>query len=200
MNIGERLSGSYRNSWLEFELDGSLNYTHSRNALQASSDMDTWQFSYGTNINLTLPWGTSVSTDLHENSRRGYSDESLNTNELIWNAQVSHSLLRNNALTLSVQFYDILHNQSNLSRVINAMQRTDTEYNSINSYVMFHALYRLNLIGGKAARLKNPGGPGYDPNGPGMGPHPGGQRPGGGRLDGDRPNRGGGFGGPMMVM
>lgn len=200
MNIGERLSGSYRNSWLEFELDGSLNYTHSRNALQASSDMDTWQFSYGTNINLTLPWGTSVSTDLHENSRRGYSDESLNTNELIWNAQVSHSLLRNNALTLSVQFYDILHNQSNLSRVINAMQRTDTEYNSINSYVMFHASYRLNLIGGKAARLKNPGGPGYDPNGPGMGPRPGGQRPGGGRLDGDRPNRGGGFGGPMMVM
>ena len=195
MNIGERLSGSYRNSWLEFELDGSLNYTHSRNALQASSDMDTWQFSYGTNINLTLPWGTSVSTDLHENSRRGYSDESLNTNELIWNAQVSHSLLRNNALTLSVQFYDILHNQSNLSRVINAMQRTDTEYNSINSYVMLHASYRLNLIGGKAARLKTPGGPGYDPNGPGMGPRPGGQRPGG-----DRPNRGGGFGGPMMVM
>jgi len=195
LNLGERLSGSYRNSWLEVELDGSVSYTHSRNALQSSSNLDTWQFAYGTNINLTLPWGTSVSTDLHENSRRGYSDASLNTNELVWNAQVSHSLLRNNALTLSVQFYDILHNQSNLSRVINAMQRTDTEYNSINSYVMFHAAYRLNLIGGKSANQKRPDGPGFDPNGPGMGPRDGGKRPGG-----ERPRRGGGFGGPMMVM
>lgn len=197
LNLSERLSGSYRNSWLEIELDGSLNYTHSRNDLQSSSNLDTWQFAYGMNFNMTLPWGTSVSTDLHENSRRGYSDASLNTNELVWNAQLSHSFLRGNALTLSVKCYDILHNQSNLSRVINAMQRTDTEYNSINSYVMFHVTYRMNLIGGKAANQRGPDGSGFDPRGPGMGPRNGG--PGGGGPGGDRP-AGGGFGGPMMVM
>ena len=97
LNLGERLSASYRNSWLEVELDGSVNYAHSRNKLQSSNNLDTWQFAYGTNITLTMPWGTSLSTDLHENSRRGYSDASLNTNELVWNAQVSHSLLKNNA-------------------------------------------------------------------------------------------------------
>ncbi|MBQ7421506.1 MAG: TonB-dependent receptor [Prevotella sp.] len=198
--LGERLSASYRNAWIEIELDGSLNYTHSRNQLQSSSDLDTWQFAYGTNINLTLPWGTMVSTDLHENSRRGYNDASLNTNELVWNAQVSHSLLKGNALTLSVQFYDILHNQSNLSRVINAMQRTDTEYNSINSYIMFRASYRLNLFGGKEARQQRGDGPGFDREGPGMGPRPEGERRGnGGFGGGNRPPRGGGFGGPMML-
>lgn len=201
-NLGERLSASYRNSWLEVELDGSVNYTHSRNKLQSSSNLDTWQFAYGTNINITMPWGTNVSTDLHENSRRGYSDASLNTNELVWNAQVSHSLLKGNALTLSVQFYDILHNQSNLSRAISATQRTDTEYNSINSYVMFKASYRLNLFGGREA-MKNSGGgrPDFDREGPGMGPRPegagGGNR--GNRGSGNRPPRGGGFGGPMMI-
>ena len=94
----------------------------------------------------------SISTDLHEQSRRGYNDASLNTNELLWNAQISQSLLKGNALTLSVQLYDLLHKQSNLSRTISAMSRTDTEYNSINSYIMFHASYRLNLFGGKQAR------------------------------------------------
>ena len=201
---GERLSACYRNSWLEVELDGSLNYTHSRNRLQASSNLNTWQFAYGTNINLTMPWGTMLSTDLHENSRRGYTDASLNTNELIWNAQVSHSLLKGSALTLSVQFYDILHNQSNLSRVINAMQRTDTEYNSINSYVMFTASYRLSLFGGKEAMKKPSGdGPGFDREGPGMGPRPEGGGPGsraGGNRNGGLGGRpGGGFGGPRMV-
>lgn len=146
--ISEQLSGSYRNSWLEISLDGSMNYTHTRNLLQSQSNLDTWQFSYGGLVSLYLPWGTSLSTDIHENSRRGYSDSSMNTNELIWNLQVSQSFLRGKALTVSLQFYDILHNQSNFSRVINAMQRSDTKYNSINSYAMLHAVYRLNVFGG----------------------------------------------------
>ncbi len=171
-NLGERLSTSYRNSWLEVELDGSLNYTSAKNALQASANQETWQFSYGANVNISLPWGTSLSTDIHENSRRGYSDASLNTNELVWNAQLSHSLLKGNALTLSVQFYDILKKQSNLSRVINSISRTDTEYNAINSYIMFKAAYRLNIIGGKQSNERPKDMPTYDPHGPGMGPRP----------------------------
>lgn len=154
LTLGERLSASYRNSWLEIELDGTLDYTHTKNNLQAANNQNTWRFSYGTNVNVMLPWNMTIATDLHEQSRRGYNDASLNTNELIWNAQLSQSFLRGNALTMSVQFYDILRQQSNLSRVINATMRTDTEYNSINSYIMFKASYRLNLFGGKAAWSK----------------------------------------------
>lgn len=147
--LGEQLSGTFRNSWLEVSLDGSVNYTHTRNLLQSNNNLDTWQFSYGGFFNVYLPWGTSISSDLHNNSRRGYNDNSMNTNELIWNAQVSQSFLKGNPLTVSIQFYDILHNQSNFSRTINAMQRSDTQYNSINSYAMLHVVYRINLFGGK---------------------------------------------------
>ena len=124
--LSERLSGSYRNSWLEVELDGTLNYTHTRNLLQSQSNLDTWQFSYGGSVTVYMPWGMSIATNMHENSRRGYNDNSMNTNELIWNAQISQPFLKGNALNVSLQFYDILHNQSNFSRTINAMQRSDT--------------------------------------------------------------------------
>ena len=77
-------------------------------------------------------------------------------------------MLKGNALTFSLQFYDILRQQSNLSRVINSVSRTDTEYNSINSYIMLRATYRLNLFGGKNAMPKPKDGPGFDRNGPGM--------------------------------
>lgn len=146
--ISEQLSGSFRNSWIEISLDGNVNYTHTRNLLQSQNNLNTWQFSYGGLISVYMPWGTSISTDMHENSRRGYSDNSMNTNELIWNLQISQSFLKGKALTVSLQFYDILHNQSNFSRVINAMQRSDTRYNSINSYAMLHAVYKLNVFGG----------------------------------------------------
>ena len=191
--IMERLQGSWRKGWFEIALDGSINYTHSRNELQKQSNLDTKMFSYGGSFNVYFPFGMSVTTDLHNQSRRGYNDNSMNTDELVWNAQVSQSFLKGKALTVSVQFYDILQQLSTYSRSVTAMQRSDTQYNTINSYVMLHIIYRLNLFGGKDAR--NQGGPGgFGPGGgyPGGGFGPGG-RPGGGYPGGGRP--GGGFGG-----
>ena len=183
--VGERLALSYRNDWLEVNLNGTLNYTHARNKLQASSNMDTWQFSYGPSVTLSMPWGMSLSTDLSESSRRGYSDNSMNTNELVWNAQLSQGFLRGKPLTVMLQFYDILRQQSTLSRSLTAMARTDTEYNSINSYAMLHVVYRFNLIGGKEARegmrrheegRPDFGGRPFNGGGRPMGPPPGGRR------------------------
>ena len=146
--VGEQLTAAFRNSWLEVSLDGEWNYTHTTNLLPSKSNLDTWEFAYGGNVMVYLPWGMSLAADLHQNSRRGYNDASMNTNEFVWNMQLSQSFLKGNALTVSLQLYDILHNQSNFSRTINAMQRSDTRYNSINSYAMLHAVYRLNLFGG----------------------------------------------------
>ena len=164
--IGEQLTASFRNSWLEVSLDGSVDYTHTRNLLQSQNNLDTWQFAYGGYFSLYLPWGMSLSTDLHQNSRRGYNDSSMNTNELIWNMQLSQSFLKGNALTVSLQLYDILNEQSNFSRTINAMQRSDTRYNSINSYAMLHAVYRVNIFGGGRNGDPGPERRGRDGGGP----------------------------------
>lgn len=179
--VGERIAIGYRNNWLEVNLNGTLNYNHARNKLQASSNMNTWQFSYGPSITVTMPWGMSLSTDLSQSSRRGYSDQSMNTNELVWNAQLSQGFLRGKPLTVMIQFYDLLHQQSTLSRALTAMARTDTEYNSINSYAMLHVIYRLNIIGGKQARetmmyggRPDFGGRPFNGGRPPMGPPPGG--------------------------
>ena len=179
----ERLSLSYRNDWLELSLDGTLAYNHAKNKLQPNSNLDTWQFSYGPSMTLTAPWGTSLNTSLSCSSRRGYSDASMNTDEFVWNAQLSQGFLKGKPLTVMLQFYDLLHQQSTFSRAISSVSRTDTEYNAINSYAMLHVVYRMNLFGGKDARKGNrEEGPGGHPdfrgrpfNGGGrpMGPPPG---------------------------
>ena len=174
LSLGERLRGTFRNNWFELSLNGSLNYSHARSNYQERNNMDTYQFSYGGSTNVYLPWNMSISTDLSQSSRRGYSDASMNRDELIWNAQLSQNFLKGNAATRSVQLYDILKNQSNVSRTISAAMRQDTEYNAVYSYCMVHFIYRLNLFGGKQARKDGGfGGPG------GYGGHPGGGHPGG---------------------
>ena len=185
-SVMSNLRGSWRKSILEVSLDASLNYTHSRNKLQSSVNLDTWQFAYGGSVNVYAPWGTSLSTDIHNQSRRGYNDKSMNTNELIWNAQISQSFLRGKPLTVSLQFYDILGKMSNYSRNITDMMRSDTQYNTIHSYAMVHVIYRLNLFNGRSQQ----GGFG----GPGDRGGFGGGRPGGGNrggFGGGRPGGGG---------
>ena len=149
LNLNERLNASFRNDWLEVMLDGSVNYQHSRNELQPTANLDTWRFSYGGQVLVRLPLGFELSTNIHENSRRGYNDPSSNTNELIWNGQMSKTFLKSKTLVVALNFYDLLGQQSNYERWINATGRSDTRYNSVNSYAMLHVRYRLNMFGGK---------------------------------------------------
>ena len=149
INVSQRLNLSYRNDWLEITIDGWCNYQHTRNELQPTANLDTWQFNYGGQFLVRLPYNFEVSSNIHERSRRGYNDPSSNTNELLWNGQISKTLLRDKSLIIALNFYDLLGQQSNYERWVNASGRSDTRYNSVNSYAMLHVRYRLNMFGGK---------------------------------------------------
>jgi len=68
----------------------------------------------------------------------------MNTNELVWNARLAKRVLHSK-LTFMLDGFDILGNLSNVRRTINAQGRTESYYNVIPSYVMLHAIYRLNI-------------------------------------------------------
>lgn len=153
--MSERLSGSYRNTWLEVELNTRVNYTCGRNVLQSSANRDTWQYSYGCSFNVKLPWNMTLDTSVNQMSRRGYSDKTFNTNEFIWNGQITQQILPRRRLVATLQFYDILGQQSNYSRNISANSRSDSWHNSVNSYAMLHIVYQFRNFGGRNGRMGN---------------------------------------------
>lgn len=178
LTLGERVTGSYRNDWFEFSLNGSINYTAERNKLRPENNQEPYTYSYGASTNITMPWKMTLATNIANQSRRGYRDSGMNRDELIWNAQLAQSLLKG-AATVSFEVYDILRQQSNISRSLSADMRSVSEYNGINSYCMVHFIYRLNIFGSKAAREKMMnsgrrgfGGPGRGPGGGFGGGHP----------------------------
>lgn len=179
--LQERLKGSYRNSWFEVELNGDVNLNSARNVLQSSANRDTWHYSYGCSFNIRLPWDMTIDTSINQSMRRGYSDATYNTNEIIWNAQITQQILPRRRLVVTLQFYDLLGQQSNFSRQLSANSRSDREYNAVNSYAMLHVVYQFRNFGGKKGRIG------------------GGQRGGRGDFEGGREGfgggRGGGFGG-----
>ena len=150
-SVSENLGFEFRKDWFEAGINGSFTYNNSRNSVLTTGNMETWNFSYGAELSLIFDNGFSFSTDISESSRRGYSSSSMNTNELLWNAQASKSFLRGNALTVSLSWNDILRKRSNISRTIDAYQQSDSRYNAIYSYGMLRVIYKLNIFGGKNA-------------------------------------------------
>ena len=190
ISAGENASITYRNNWLEVTANGRFTYNHSENNQRQNQNMDTYTFSYGGRANARLPWrNLNFGTDLTMQSRRGYSG-SYNRNDLIWNANASFSFLKGNAGTLQIQYYDILNDESNVTRSVSTTGRTDTKNNSIHSYIMVHFILRANVFGTRAARqemraenraMMGRGG-GFGGGMPGgMGGSGGGMRGGGGR-------------------
>lgn len=173
--LNQRLSSSFRSDVFDLTLNGGLIYNLTRNNKQTSSNRETYDYNAGASTDINLPWNVSISSDINMHYMRGYSS-GLNRNEYIWNAQISKSMFNNKA-TLRFKIYDILRQQSNLTRSISETMMSDTEYNTLNSYFMVHFVYRINTLGGK-----NP-------------MRMGGPRGGFGR-GGFGPPHGGGFGGP----
>jgi len=69
-----------------------------------------------------LSLGISLSTDLKEYCRRGYSEKSFNTSDLVWNASLARSFCKGK-LTL----------------------KTEKWNNTLPSYAMLHLMYKSAL-------------------------------------------------------
>ena len=64
----EQLRGSYRNDWLDCGLSSTVRYNLSRNTM-GTNQRNVYQIISGLDLQVKLPWGMKITTDLKENSR-----------------------------------------------------------------------------------------------------------------------------------
>ena len=194
MNLNERLEASYRNDWLEVGLKATLSYTWEKNKLRPENNQQPYTYSYGANLQVYMPWDLTLTTNISDQSRRGYADATMNKNELIWNAQLSKRLSR--SASVNIEMYDILKQQTNITRRLTANGRSVYEYNGVTHYCMVHFIYRLNIFGNKDARRNMRGRGGFRGNNEFRMEGPGSR---GGRGGGPGPRGMGGMSSIMVV-
>ncbi|MCR4919031.1 MAG: outer membrane beta-barrel protein [Prevotella sp.] len=149
LSLDGGLSTSYRTGKLSIELRGNVRWARLRNNVNPDNNQQTWNYTYGTNAQWTMPWGTQIATDINMNSRRGYAQSSMNTDELLWNASLSHSFFKGNALTVKAEVFDLLGQQTNISRSVTAFMRSDSMNNAIYQYGLLSLIYRFSVFAGK---------------------------------------------------
>ncbi len=147
LNLG--LNTSYRNDYVSVELRGNIRQTYSDNNINKAGNLNTQDFRYGSEVRLNAPWNMEIASNIYMNSRRGYSEKTMNTDELLWNASVAQSFLKGNALTIKGEVFDILGQQTNINRSVSASFISDTRNNGIYQYGLISLIYRFSVFAGR---------------------------------------------------
>ena len=141
--LNEHLSLSYQKGDLTCGVSGEINWRSSTSNRDDFQRISAFDYNYGANLRYTIPWlKLYVGTDIRMHSRRGYQSEMMNTDDLVWNAELSRSLFKEK-FTLKLTAFDLLHQLSNKQYSINAQGRTETWNNCIPRYFMFSVTYRF---------------------------------------------------------
>lgn len=170
--LSERGGVDFRSSYLDLGVNGNIRYNATSNSLQKENNQNTFNYGAGGYTTIYLPLNFKIESDVNWSTNSGYGD-GFKQNEVLWNASVSKSFLKNNQGTLRFKIYDILQQRSNISRSVTASYIQDSEYNTLGSYFMVHFIYRFSIFkgGASASDVKTPGRSGRG-RGP-MGPPPG---------------------------
>lgn len=89
-----------------------------------------------------LPWSVRFNTEVKSESRRGYNDDAMNDNEVIWNMGLVKAF-RNN-ITISLNAVDLLGQRKNVYRMVTAQATSESVSNMLKRYVMLHFIWQFS--------------------------------------------------------
>ncbi len=141
-SLGTNLT--YQLSDFRCTVNGKYEGKYSRGNLESFQNINATDFTYGTELQYTIPWlKLGVNTDFTVYSRRGYNASAMNTDDVVWNAMLTRTFWKGN-ITAKLKAYDLLHQLTNKVYTVNAQGRTETWYNTIPRYVMFSLAFKLH--------------------------------------------------------
>ena len=145
LTLREELNLDYKIGKSQIGLKGTYAWRRINGDAESFQSFDATDFSYGANAIINMPWNMQLSTDLMMYSRRGYTGSSMNTNDLVWNARLSYTVMKGR-LTFMLDAFDILNQINNVTRVVNAQGRTETFTNALPRYALLHVAYKFNIM------------------------------------------------------
>lgn len=146
-NLGYSCALAYTYSDLSIRAKGSFDWRHSTSKKENFETINAFEFNYGIEGEYTIPWlKLQLQTELNVYSRRGYQQEGMNKDDIMWNLAISRSFLKGDKLTLKLAAQDILNQQSSTQMSVNAQGRTESWNRMVPNYVLLHAIYRFDLF------------------------------------------------------
>lgn len=167
---------------VDFTLGYNGSYNLVRNSIQSQSDNNYFTHTASFKFNLMPYKGLVLNTSLDQTFYSGLG-AGYNTNYLLWNASVGYKFLKNKSLEVKASAFDLLKQNTSVSRNVTETYIEDTRTNTLQNYYMLTVTwniknYKKTANGGKGSSTEQPqtapaGPPGPHPGNPPPGPPPG---------------------------
>jgi hypothetical protein len=150
MSFSETLSINYKGDKFNLFLRGNISYNKVRNSLEGQQDREFMNYGTSSYSIIHLPFDLSIQNDIQYATNSGYY-AGFKQNEVLWNASLEKTLLKQKNGMIRLKIYDILQQRSNIHRSVSSNFIRDTTTNSLTSYFMVHFTYRFNVFKGGAS-------------------------------------------------
>jgi hypothetical protein len=146
-NLTQRVSATYLFKELfDFTLAGNVNWSMDEYSLQKAQNTNYVSYGADLDLNFYLPAGFTIGNTVAYTYNSGRA-EGFNPNFTLWNAYIAKSLLKNKRAEARLTAFDLLNQNTGLSRTTNSNFVQDTRYLVLNQYFMLTFTYNLSMFG-----------------------------------------------------
>ncbi|MCX4331337.1 MAG: outer membrane beta-barrel protein [Muribaculaceae bacterium] len=143
-NLSPTVSVTYSGSRKSFSLKWNGVFNRYDGTSADFPSYNATNMAYGASASMALPLDFKIQTDFTYYTRRGYSNQALNTNEAIWNITASWHWKKKN-LTFMVDGYDLLGQVKKITYGVDALGHTEAWSNSLPRYFLLRLRYHIDV-------------------------------------------------------
>ena len=148
LNIKEELGLTFKWNWLYAIAKANYQSGNTTYSIENMLPQKTSSVGGFVNLQTTLASSWVISTALNYRKITGFS-AAYNRNEMIWNAEISKSFLKQKKGNLTLIFNDILQQQLSFNQIVSSNFVEDQQFNTLKSFIMMVFSYKFNTMGGK---------------------------------------------------
>jgi len=148
VSINQELGLSYKWEWLYFLTKATYQMNTTNYSVENMLPKNNTSLGGFISAQITLPTSWNITSGLNYRNLTGFSAE-YNKSELLWNIEISKSILKYKAGTITLLVNDILQQQLSVTQLVASNYVEDQQFNTLKSFVMLAFSYRFNTMGGQ---------------------------------------------------
>ncbi|MHA4810168.1 TonB-dependent receptor [Flavitalea flava] len=145
-----QLNFLYKEIW-DITWGVNLQYNDVRYSLQPGQNQHYWTTNYNLDLNVYLPKGFSIASDLDYIRRSGLPAD-YNSSPLVWNAGIAKKVFKSKKAEARLQVFDILRQNTGFSRNTNQNFIDNISYKVIRQYWLLSLTFQISRFAGKAVQ------------------------------------------------
>ncbi|MCC6762619.1 MAG: outer membrane beta-barrel protein [Chitinophagaceae bacterium] len=147
INLSQGVSANYNYKELfDVSLGGNVAWTRARYSLQEAQNTNFFTYSSTFETNWYLPKNFTLGSDVTFTANTGRAD-GFNQSFTLWNAYIAKSVLKNKRGEIRLRAYDLLNQNTGISRVTSGNYVEDNRYTVLKRYFMLTFTFNLSKFG-----------------------------------------------------